>query len=118
MEQTKLKRGRPRKIIGSIPDKDTTFALEGDKEQAEVSDTSTKSDIPAKPNETSDAKAKKLQFKYDNIDKIREQQNARYEKIKGELALRRLMNTVFSDKYTNDQRLQLLKELNNKLNIN
>ena len=109
MEQGKLKRGRPRKIIGSIPDKEP---------EAEVSDTSTKSDIPAKPNETSDAKAKKLQFKYDNIDKIREQQNARYEKIKGELALRRLMNTVFSDKYTDDQRLQLLKELNNKLNIN
>ena len=112
---TKLKRGRPRKIIGPVPDKDTTFQ---DKEQVEVSDTSTKSDIPVKPTEGSDAKAKKLQFKYDNIDKIREQQNARYEKIKGELALRRLMNTVFSDKYTDDQRLQLLKELNNKLNIN
>ena len=112
MEPTKLKRGRPRKIIGSIPDKDTL------KEQAEVSDPSTKSDIPVKPTETPDAKAKRLQFKYDNIDKIREQQNARYEKIKGELALRRLMNTVFSDKYTDDQRLQLLKELNNKLNIN
>ena len=109
MEQGKLKRGRPRKIIGSIQNIEP---------EAEVSDTSTKSDIPVKPNETSDAKAKKLQFKYDNIDKIREQQNARYEKIKGELALRRLMNTVFSDKYTDDQRLQLLKELSNKLNIN
>ena len=114
MEPTKLKRGRPRKITGPVPD--TTMQ---DKEpEAEVSHTSTKSDIPVKPTETSDAKAKKLQFKYDNIDKIREQQNARYEKIKGELALRRLMNTVFSDKYTDDQRLQLLKELNNKLNIN
>ena len=56
MEQGKLRRGRPRKIIGSIPDQDTTFQ---DKEpEAEVSDTSTKSDIPAKPTETSDAKGR------------------------------------------------------------
>jgi len=65
-----------------------------------------------------DAKAKKLQFKYDNIDKIREQQNARYEKIQGELALARLMNTIFSDRYTDDQRLELSKDLQTKLNNN
>ena len=70
----KLKRGRPRKI------------KEGQQEQAEISDTSTKSDIA--PTKADDGKVKQLQFKYDNIDKLREQQNARYEKIKGELALR------------------------------
>ena len=104
MEQGKLKRGRPRKIMETIKD-----------EQEQVSDASAKSDIPTKAD---DAKAKRLQFKYDNIDKIREQQNARYEKIKAELSLKRLMNTVFSDKYTDDQRLELLKEINNKVNTN
>ena len=100
----KLKRGRPRKI------------KEEPQEQAEISDTSTKSDIA--PSTTDDGKVKQLQFKYDNIDKIREQQNARYEKIKGELALKRLMNTIYSDKYTDTQRLELLKDLQTKLNIN
>ena len=97
----KLKRGRPRKIIETV-------------KEEQVSDSSAKSDVPS--TKADDAKAKKLQFKYDNIDKIREQQNARYEKIKGELALKRLMNTVFSDKYTDDQRLELLKEIQNRLN--
>ena len=106
MEQGKLKRGRPRKRMETIKD-----------EQEQVSDASAKSDIPPST-KADDAKAKKLQFKYDNIDKIREQQNARYEKIKAELALKRLMNTVFSDKYTDDQRLELLKEINLKVNKN
>ena len=104
MEQGKLKRGRPRKIMETIKD-----------EQEQVSDASAKSPPSTKAD---DAKAKRLQFKYDNIDKIREQQNARYEKIKAELALKRLMNTVFSDKYTDDQRLELLKEIKNKVNTN
>ena len=99
----KLKRGRPRKI------------KEEPQEQAEISDTSTKSDIAST---TDDGKVKQLQFKYDNIDKIREQHNARYEKIKGELALKRLMNTIYSNKYTDTQRLELLKDLQTKLNIN
>ena len=104
----KLKRGRPRKIIETI-------------KEEQVSDSSARSttleEKGAVPStKADDAKAKKLQFKYDNIDKIREQQNARYEKIKGELALKRLMNTVFSDKYTDDQRLELLKEIQNRLN--
>ena len=99
----KLKRGRPRKI------------KEEPQEQAEISDTSTKSDIAST---TDDGKVKQLQFKYDNIDKIREQQNARYEKIKGELALKRLMNTIYSNKYTDTQRLELLKDLQTKLNNN
>ena len=99
----KLKRGRPRKI------------KEEPQEQAEISDTSTKSDIPST---TDDGKVKQLQFKYDNIDKIREQQNARYEKIKGELALKRLMNTIYSNTYTDTQRLELLKDLQTKLNNN
>ena len=101
----KLKRGRPRKI------------KEEPQEQAEISDTSTKSDI-APSTTADDGKVKQLQFKYDNIDKIREQQNARYEKIKGELALKRLMNTIYSDKYTDTQRLELLKDLQTKLNNN
>jgi hypothetical protein len=102
----KLKRGRPRKI------------KEEPQEQAEVSDASTKYSTEHIPSTTDDGKVKQLQFKYDNIDKIWEQQNARYEKIKGELALKRLMNTVFGDKYTNDQRLELLKDLQTKLNNN
>ena len=111
MEQVKLKRGRPRKIK---VEPESTFQGED-----QVSDTSIKSEVASEAplGLASDAKAKKLQFKYDNIDKIREQQNSRYKKIKGELALKSLMNTVFSDKYTDDQRLQLLKELNNKLNM-
>ena len=99
----KAKRGRPRKIKEA--------------EQAEISDTSTKSDT-SPPTKAEDNKVKQLQFKCENIDKIREQQNARYEKIKGELALKRLMSTIFSDKYTDDQRLELLKELQTKLNNN
>ena len=100
MEQGKLKRGRPRKITGSNTLKEQP--------EEQVSDASANSPPSTKAD---DAKAKRLQFKYDNIDKIREQQNARYEKIKAELALKRLMNTVFSDKYTDDQRLELLKEI-------
>ena len=98
----KAKRGRPRKI------KDEP------QEQAETSDASTKSDTP--PTKAEDNKVKQLQFKCENIDKIREQQNARYEKIKGELALKRLMSTIFSDKYTDNQRVELLKDLQTKLN--
>jgi hypothetical protein len=102
----KAKRGRPRKIKEA--------------EQAEIclseGSASTKSDTP--PTKAEDNKVKQLQFKCENIDKIREQQNARYEKIKGELALKRLLSTIFSDKYTDDQRLELLKELQTKLNNN
>jgi hypothetical protein len=62
--------------------------------------------------------AKRSNYNSDNIDKLREQQNARYEKIKGELALKRLMNTIYSHKYTDTQRLEILKDLQTKLNSN
>ena len=112
MTLEKLKRGRPRKIKEEPQDKEQveTCLSEGS--------TSTKSDVVLPSTKADDGKVKKLQFKYDNIDKIREQHNATYEKIKGERALKRLMNTVFSDKYTDDQRLELLKELQTKLNNN
>ena len=103
----KLKRGRPRKIIETIKEEQVS-------DSSAITTLEEKAPVPS--TKADDAKAKKLQFKYDNIDKVREQQNARYEKIKGELALKRLMNTVFSDKYTDDQRLELLKEIQNRLN--
>ena len=104
----KAKRGRPRKIKEE-PQEQETCLSEGS--------ASTKSDT-SPPTKAEDNKVEKLQFKCENIDKIREQQNARYEKIKGELALKRLMSTIFSDEYTDNQRLELLKELQTKLNNN
>ncbi len=59
-----------------------------------------------------DQRAKKLQYKHDHIDSIREQQNLRYQQIKNQLQLKRLSHTVFSEKFTDEQRNQLLEELN------
>ena len=95
------KRGRPRKVLIQV--------------QEAESDASTVSPkAPAKNQE--DIKAKKLQYKHDHIDSIREQQCARYAKIKRELAVKRLLHTIMSEKYTHEQRKQVLTELELKIN--
>jgi hypothetical protein len=107
------KRGRPRKI---------------NKQESESElDSSAKSETSPKPKTTEaqreaskksyaknqdDQRAKKLQYKHDHIDAIREQQNLRYQQIKNQLQLKRLSHTVFSEKFTDEQRIQLLEELN------
>ena len=107
------KRGRPRKI---------------NKQESESElDSSAKSETSPKPKTTEaqreaskksyaknqdDQRAKKLQYKHDHIDSIREQQNLRYQQIKNQLQLKRLSHTVFSEKFTDEQRIQLLEELN------
>ena len=106
------KRGRPRK----------------NKQESESElDSSAKSETSPKPKTTEaqreaskksyaknqdDQRAKKLQYKHDHIDSIREQQNPRYQQIKNQLQLKRLSHTVFSEKFTDEQRIQLLEELN------
>ena len=107
------KRGRPRKI---------------NKQESESElDSSAKSETSPKPKTTEaqreaskksyaknqdDQRAKKLQYKHDHIDSIREQQNLRYQQIKNQLQLKRLSHTVFSEKFTDEQRIQLLEDLN------
>ena len=91
-------KGRPRKIIPS-----TEIPISQDK--VEESDTSDKKEIA------------KIKYKHDNIEKIREQQNERYNKIKAELAVKRLLHTIMSQKYSNEQRKQLLEQLSEKLKI-
>ena len=54
---------------------------------------------------------KQLQYKHDHIEDVRNQQNARYQQIKDQLQLKRLCHTIFSDKFTNKQRLELAEEL-------
>jgi hypothetical protein len=95
------KRGRPRKV----------------KIQETASDASTKSaeDVPEPPQPQDLVKAraaKKLQYKYEHIDEVREQQNLRYQQIKDQLQLKRLCQTIFSEKFTDDQRTKLAQELN------
>ena len=46
---------------------------------------------------------------------MREQQNERYNKIKAELAVKRLLHTIMSQKYSNEQRKQVLEELKIKV---
>ena len=88
------KRGRPRKVH--------VQELETESEPS-----------PKAPAKTpDDVKAQKLQYKHDHIDEIREQQNARYQQIKDQLQLKRLSNNMFSERFTDKQRLQLLEELN------
>ena len=107
------KRGRPRKI---------------NKQESESElDSSAKSETSPKPKTTEaqreaskksyaknqdDQRAKNLQYKHNHIDSIREQQNLRYQQIKNQLQLKRLSHTVFSEKFTDEQRIQLLEELN------
>ena len=106
------KRGRPRKVQIQVSEAE--------------SDASTKSDISPKPKTTEtqreaskktyaknqeDIKAQKLQYKHDHIDSVRQQQNARYQQIKDQLQLKRLCHTIFSDKFTDKQRLELAEEL-------
>ena len=87
-------KGRPRKIIKQ--DKEDIIYQ---------SDTSDKKEIA------------KIKYKHDNIEKIREQQNDRYNKIKAELAVKRLLHTIMSQKYSNEQRKHLLDQLSEQLKI-
>ena len=68
-------------------------------------------------NNKEELKIVKLKYKHDNIDKVRSQQNERYNKIKAELAVKRLLHTIMSQKYSNEQRKQLLEQLSEKLKI-
>ena len=90
-------KGRPRKIIPST-----------EKDKVEESDNYQSDD-------KTDKKIAKLKYKHDNIDKVREQQNGRYSKIKAELAVKRLLHTIMSEKYSNEQRKQLLEQLKIKV---
>jgi len=94
------KRGRPRKV--KIQESESEL------------DSSAKEQVsPKKPAKNQDdLRAKKLQYKHDHIDSIREQQNLRYQQIKDQLQLKRLSHTVFSEKFTDEQRINLLEELN------
>ena len=56
-------------------------------------------------------KAKRLEFKADHLEEIRIKQSQRYQKIKDELQLKRLMSNVFSEKYTDEQRAKLADKL-------
>ena len=85
-------RGRPRKVRIQEPEKETEPSIKA-------------------PKNPEDIKAKKLQYKHDNIDAIREQQNIRYQQIKKELQLKRLSHSLFGEKFTDDQRAKLLDEL-------
>ena len=101
------KRGRPRKVQIQVSEVE--------------SDTSTKSDISPKPIVTQEQgqeevlknrATKTLQYKHDHIEEVRNQQNARYQQIKDQLQLKRLCHTIFSDKFTDKQRAELVEELN------
>ena len=85
-------KGRPRKIVKQ--------------DKVEESDNSDKKE---------DSKIAKLKYKHDNIDKVREQQNERYNTIKAELAVKRLLHNIMSQKYSNEQRKQVLEELTIKV---
>ena len=56
-------------------------------------------------------KAKRLEFKADHLEEIRIKQSQRYQKVKDELQLKRLMSNVFSEKYTDEQRAKLAEKL-------
>ena len=92
MEIIPRPKGRPRKIVKQ--------------DKVEESENSDKKE---------DSKIAKLKYKHDNIDKVREQQNERYNKIKAELAVKRLLHTIMSQKYSNEQRKQVLEELKIKV---
>ena len=59
-------------------------------------------------------KTKRLEYKNDHLDEIRQKQNERYQKIKEELQLKRLLSSVFSDKFTDEQRAKLAEKLTEK----
>ena len=101
------KRGRPRKVQIQVSEAE--------------SDASTKSDISPKTIVTQEQgqeevlksrATKKLQCKHDHTEEVRTQQNARYQQIKDQLQLKRLCHTIFSDKFTDKQRAELVEELN------
>ena len=109
-------KGRPRKIIQP----ETV-------DKAEDSDNSSVKTVKeelTENNHKEELKIAKLKYKHDNIDKVRAQQNERYNKLKAELAVKRLLHTILSEKYSNEQRKQLLtllleriKEQDNSQNL-
>ena len=56
-------------------------------------------------------KAKRLEFKSDHLEEIRTKQSQRYQKIKNELQLKRLMSNVFDEIYMDEQRAKLADKL-------
>ena len=56
-------------------------------------------------------KAKRFEYKNDHLEEIRQTQNERYQKIKEELQLKRLLTNLFSDKFTDEQRVKLAEKL-------
>ena len=83
-------KGRPRKIIKPEAD-----------DKAEDSDNSSVKTVKAELTESNhkeELKIAKLKYKRDNVDKVRGQQNERYNKIKAELAVKRLLHTILSEK--------------------
>ena len=79
-------RGRPKKIIQQTEDSPVN-----DKEE--------------------EIKVKRLEFKADHLEETRTKQSQRYQKIKDELQLKRLMSNIFSEKYTDEQRAKLAEKL-------
>ena len=101
------KRGRPRKVHVQVPESesDTSPRPKTTEAQREASKR-------AYAKNQDDLKAKKLQYKYDHIEDVRNQQNARYQQIEDQLQLKRLCHIIFSEKFTDDQRTKLAQELN------
>jgi hypothetical protein len=103
-------KGRPRKIYSQEKDE------ESDNSSVKtVKSTSNNKVELTEQNHKEELKIAKLKYKHDNIDKVRQQQNERYNKIKGELTVKRLLRTIMSEKYSNDQRKQVLYTLENNL---
>ena len=97
-------KGRPRKNI-------QPEAIDKSEESDNSSAKTVKSPDNLIVNNKEELKIAKLKYKHDNIDKVRIQQNERYNKIKAELAVKRLMHTIMSEKYSDGQRKQLLSQL-------
>jgi hypothetical protein len=110
-------KGRPRKII-------QPEAVDKSEESDNSSTKTVKAPDNLIVNNKEELKIAKLKYKHDNIDKVRAQQNERYNKLKAELAVKRLLHTILSEKYSNEQRKQLLtllleriKEQDNSQNL-
>ena len=99
-------KGRPRKII-----QPETVDKAADLDNSSVK---TVKEELTENNYKEELKIAKLKYKHDNIDKVRAQQNERYNKIKAELAVKRLLHTIMSEKYSNERRKQLLEQLSEK----
>ena len=107
-------KGRPRKIIqpeavdkSEESDNSSAKTVKSEEQKEKARDASRKT----YENHKEEMKIAKFTYKHDNIDKVRTQQNERYNKIKAELAVKRLMHTIMSEKYSDGQRKQLFLQL-------